>query len=235
MICRRLRRKINVAPQISVSSVWVVPQRYHAGRDDGLILAHGAGNDMTNPFLSFVHEAVCRDGTLSVKFNFPYKERGGKAPDPAARLEQTLEAVVARVRGDESLSPRRLFLGGKSMGGHMASHLAAAGTDVAGLVFLGYPLHPPKQFERLRAEHLSRIQCPMLFIQGTRDPLCRLDLLQNVAKKLQASVTVHVIDDGDHSFKVPKRGGRTEANVWEEIGAVVTAWLRAGDVVSNRD
>jgi predicted alpha/beta-hydrolase family hydrolase len=226
MTGKRLRRKIKVADQTSVSSVWAVPAVYRGGRDNGLILAHGAGNDMTNPFLSFIQETVCDDGTLCVKFNFPYKERGGKAPDPAAKLERTLEAVIDRVCGDEAFAPRRLFLGGKSMGGRMASHLAARGVETAGLVFLGYPLHPPKGFDRLRAEHLARIQCPMLFIQGSRDSLCRLDLLQKVLKPLRAPVTLHVIEDGDHSFKVPKRTGRTEADVWDEIGAVVTGWLR---------
>ena len=226
MSCKRLRRKISVSKEVRVSSVWAVPGGYRCGRDVGLILAHGAGNDMTNPFLDFIHETVCNNGDLCVKFNFPYKERGGKAPDPTAKLEQTLEAAVARVRGDEALAPRQLFLGGKSMGGRMASHLAARGVETAGLVFLGYPLHPPKRFDRLRAEHLARIRCPMLFIQGTRDPLCQLELLQEVLKPLRAPVTLHVIEEGDHSFKVPKRTGRTEADVWDEIGNVVTGWLR---------
>jgi predicted alpha/beta-hydrolase family hydrolase len=222
---KSLARKIRVDTNIAVSSVWLVPDSGASRPSDAFILAHGAGNDMGNPFLSFVHRAIAEAGLLSVKFNFPYKERGGKAPDPAPRLEATFRAVLGRVREDPELAPRRVFLGGKSMGGRMASHLAAAGEDIAGLIFLGYPLHPPKRFDRMRAAHLADIRCPMLFVQGSRDPLCRLDLLQQTLDGLTAAVTLHVIEEGDHSFKVPKRAGRSEQDVWEEINGVVRRWL----------
>ncbi len=221
---RTLRRKIQVAPDKKVSSVWLVPDNYR--RETGIILAHGAGNDMHNPFLSHVHRALAKRGALSVKFNFPYKERGSKAPDRAPVLESTWRAVIGAVRNDPELAPRRLYLGGKSMGGRMASHLAAQGEDCAGLIFLGYPLHAAKKTDRLRSEHLPRIRCPMSFIQGTRDPLCDLDLLRALLPRLKTPVTLHIIEGGDHSFKVPKRLGRSEQAIWNEIVDTVAAELK---------
>jgi uncharacterized protein len=165
------RRKITVSPETNISSIWAIPQDYDDSGRDALILAHGAGNDMNNPFLSYVHESLARQGMLSMKFNFSYKEHGRRAPDRAPVLGNTWRAMIQSVRQDAALRPRRLFLSGKSMGGRMASHLAAQGEACAGLIFLGYPLHPANNRERLRAEHLPRIRCPMLFIEGTRDPL----------------------------------------------------------------
>lgn len=220
-----LTRTIAVGAERKVSSVWAVPTAYPQTHSTGLILAHGAGNDMTNPFLGHVHRCLAQRGVLTVKFNFPYKEQGRKAPDRAPILEATWRAVVERVRGDPQLRPNRLFLGGKSMGGRMASHLAAAGEPCDGLVFLGYPLHPARKPEQLRAAHLKDVTAPMLFVQGTRDDLCDLDRLQAVLGNLRAPATLHVVDGGDHSFKVPKRLGRSEAEVWHEIVEVVAAWL----------
>ncbi len=219
-----ISRKISVGPESEVSAVWAVPDAYRPGRDAGLILAHGAGNDMHSAFISTVHEQLARRGVLTVKFNFPYKERGGKAPDRAPVLEAAWRAVAAAVRADE-LAPGRLFLGGKSMGGRMATHLAAAGEPCAGLVLLGYPLHPARKPEKLRVEHLPRIRCPMLFIEGTRDPLCDLTLLRGILATLSAPVTLYVIEGGDHSFNLPKRLGRDGRDVFDEIVSVTEEWM----------
>lgn len=207
----------------SVSVVIAEP----AGIDRGttVVLAHGAGRDMHDPFLSSVHECLAAHGYRSVKFNFPYTERGRRAPDPAATLEACYRAVVAAERA--AASPRRLFIGGKSMGGRMASHLAAAGEPVDGLIFLGYPLHPAGKPEQLRDAHLPRISAPMLFFAGSRDPLCRLDLLRPVLARLHSDVTLHVITGGDHSFDLPKALGRGRAEVWSEIVDATDRWLQA--------
>ena len=138
---------------------------------------------------------------------------------------QTWRAVLRALREDADLAPKRVFIGGRSMGGRMASMLAAEGESVDGLVLLGYPLHPAGKPEKLRAEHLSAIRCPMLFIQGSRDRLCDLSLLRDVIKNLPAPVTLHVIEEGDHGFKVPKRTGRTEEDVNREIVEVIASWL----------
>ena len=190
-----------------------------------VVLAHGAGSDMSTPLLVAVADALSERGFPTVRFNFPYTERGGRRPDPAPVLEACYRAVLAQVRADRELSPRRLVFGGKSMGGRMASHLAAAGEAVDGLLFLGYPLHPAGKPDRLRVAHLARISVPMLFLTGTRDALCRLDLLRAAVAPLPHA-TVHVIDDGDHSFAVRRSSGRDAAAVRAELVEASVAWLR---------
>jgi predicted alpha/beta-hydrolase family hydrolase len=215
--------KIEVEPGIVVSSVWAFPSEFASGKSPGLILAHGAGTDMQNPFLSFVHETLAARGILTVKFNFPYMESGRRAPDHPQRLLQAWRAVMQRVLAQAK--PGALFLGGKSMGGRMASMLVAQGAPAAGLVLLGYPLQPAGRPEVLRSEHFARITCPVLFVQGSRDRLCGLGLLRGALAAICASVTLHVIEEGDHSFKVPKRTGKTERQVWDDIVGVVESWL----------
>lgn len=217
------RRKIEVAPGIEVTSAWAFPEGFFAGESPGLILAHGAGSNMDHPFLSFVHEALAQRGILTIKFNFPYAEAGRAAPDPPQLLKRTWRAVIQRVRSD--CRPKALFLGGKSMGGRYASMVAADGEDVSGLVLLGYPLHPAKRLDALRSEHLARIACPMLFIQGTRDSLCDLETLRGVLVPLSGRATLHLIEEGDHSFTVPKRTGLTKLEVWDRIVDWVATWL----------
>ena len=222
-----LNRKITVTPDLEVSSVWCVPDTYEAGKRLGLILAHGAGNDMNSSFISHLHEALAQKGMMTVKFNFPYTERGRKAPDRTPVLEATWRSVATSVRNDTDLAPNQVFFAGKSLGGRIASHLATEGEACAGLVFFGYPLHPPNRKETLRANHLQSIRCPMLFIQGTRDALCDLELLDSTLKQLDAASTLHRIEAGDHSFKVLKRLGRSEQSVWEEIVDVTVRWLQS--------
>jgi predicted alpha/beta-hydrolase family hydrolase len=188
-----------------------------------VILAHGAGNDMTSPFLVTIQEGIATHGWACLRFNFPYTERRSKAPDRAPVLEACYRAVVAAVR--ELMAPSQLVIGGKSLGGRMASHIAAAGEVVDGLVFLGYPLHAPGRTDRLRDAHLPRISAPMLLFAGTRDPLCDLDLLKCTLRKLKADTQLHVIPEGDHSFMVPKRTGRTNEQVLAEVVQVTSGWL----------
>ncbi len=203
-----------------------LPAPFTPGTAPAVILAHGAGNDMDSPFLSAVQSGLAAHGFVAVKFNFPYKERGGRLPDPAPVLVDTFAHVLQAVRAAPELAPPRIVVGGKSLGGRMASHLVAAGADVDGLLFLGYPLHPAGQPERLRTAHLTQIRVPMLFVAGTRDPLCRLDLLRQSIEQLAAPVAVHVIDGGDHSFALPKRAARATAEVWSEIILESVRWLR---------
>jgi len=195
-----------------------------AKQPTAVILAHGAGSDMNNPFLVRVHEELARAGHVSVRFNFPYKERKGRVPDPQRALEDCYRAVVGTVRSAPWCSPL-LVIGGKSLGGRIASHLAAQDVDVDGLIFLGYPLHPPGQPHKLRTAHLPRIKVPMLFITGSRDAFCRLELLRDTLTQLKARAALHVIADGDHSFAVPRRSGRTPDDVVSEIMGVTIDWL----------
>jgi len=220
---KQLERAIAVSPDLAVSSVWGVPRDYDADR--ALVLAHGAGNDMRSPFLSYLHTTLAERGVLTVKFNFPYTECGARAPDRPPVLEATWRAVAAAVRDDPELAPRNLVLGGKSMGGRFASMIAAQGEPCAGLVLLGYPLHPAGQPDKLRVDHLADLRVPTLFVQGTRDPLCDMALLEAALEPLTAPVTLHRIEEGDHSFAVPRRLGRDSRAIWEEIAGVVEQWL----------
>lgn len=222
---RTLRRKIRIDQDTTVSSSWKVPSGYRPGRDDALILAHGAGNDMTSPFMAHFHTIFAEAGLLSLIFNFPYKEAGRKPPDRMPKLMAAYGAVIERLRRDE-LAPGRLFIGGKSMGGRVATLLAAEHVPVDGLVLLGYPLHPAGRPEKLRADHLPSIEAPLLFIQGDRDNLCRLDLLRRAVEPLGDRAHIHVIEGGDHSFKVLKRSGRDQDEVYAEALDAVLDWRK---------
>lgn len=209
-----------------VSAVIASPDNSVVARAPLVILAHGAGNDMTHPLLSAVHEGLATHGYPCVKFNFPYTEQGRRTPDPEHVLETCYRSIVTAVRADARLRPSRLVIGGKSLGGRIASQIVAQGMPVDGLLFLGYPLHPPGNSEKLRIAHLTRITVPMLFFAGTRDPLCTLDRLRQTIRRLAAPATLHVIADGDHSFSVRKQSGRTQGEVYAEIVAVSVTWLR---------
>jgi predicted alpha/beta-hydrolase family hydrolase len=222
------QRKIPVDSRLDVSSVWAIPDGYEASESSAIILAHGAGNNMEHAFISYFHAAFAEAGLLSVKFNFPYTDAGKKAPDRMELLQKTWQAVVRAVRDDSTLAPRHLFLAGKSMGGRVASHIVAEGESCNGLVFLGYPLHPAKRTDKLRVEHWSQLSCPTLFIEGTRDALCDLELLKALLPQIPASVSLHVIEGGDHSFKVPKSVGKTQEVVWGEIQTAIVFWLMNG-------
>lgn len=180
-----------------------------------LILAHGAGRDMNDLLLKGFAEGLAAEGISCLRFNFLYKELGRKAPDPEPILREVWEAAFDR--GTEIGSP--VWAGGKSLGGRIASMVVADGVPAKGLVFVGYPLHPPGKPERIRDAHLSSIRVPMLFLQGTKDPFARPDLLEKTIRKLGDRATLHPIEGGDHSFRVrgtPKDDngtGRTLAQI----------------------
>ncbi|MBW3595611.1 MAG: dienelactone hydrolase family protein [Actinobacteria bacterium] len=187
-----------------------------------LVLAPGAGAPMDSDFMRDVASMIAADGVRVCRFNFVYQELGRKAPDRQNVLEDTYRAVIGGLRPDTAT----LVAGGKSLGGRIASMVAAAGADVDGLVFLGYPLHPPGKPERIRKSHLPSISVPMLFVEGTRDPFCPLATLEDVRAELTAPNEVAVIDDGDHSFKVRKTSGRSTSDSWAEVAAATATWLR---------
>ena len=209
-----------------VSAAVALPAGFVVGRSPVVVLGHGAGSDMYNPFLVATQMALADAGYPAVTFNFPYREAGKKMPDARPVLERCYHAVLDAVRADPALAPARVVIGGRSMGGRMASYLAAAGAPVHGLLLLGYPLHPAGRPDALRADHLAAIPVPMLFVQGTRDALAGLDLLGSVLAPLPRA-TLHLIEDGDHSFKVPRRSGRSEEDVRRDVAGAITAWLRA--------
>jgi len=204
---------------------------YAAGRQDRagitLILGHGAGAGQTSNFMVEFADALAARGIDIVTFNFLYTERGRRLPDPTGRLERCYREVIEAVLNLLELKENRLAIGGKSMGGRIASQVAAADAGpVAGLVFLGYPLHPPGRPDRLRAEHLSRIKAPMLFVQGSRDAFGTPDELRPIIDRLPARADLHVVEGGDHSFKVPRKAGLRQDEVYRQIQDFIASWLR---------
>ncbi len=184
---------------------------------DYLILAHGAGGTMDTPQLKSYADNIAARGLGAVRFNFAYAEAKKKAPDKTEKLEACCRAVATEV----AKRAARLFIGGRSMGGRIGSHIVAQGFPAAGLVFLAYPLHPPGRPERIRDEHLKTISIPMLFLQGSRDPFAQADLLDRTIAALPTA-TLHRVHDGDHSHKVP---GRTAADVTDELVGATFDWL----------
>jgi predicted alpha/beta-hydrolase family hydrolase len=211
----------------TVSGVLSVPESFKKGKGKGIIVAHGAGNDMNHPFIVSFAAGLARAGYLAMRFNFPYKEKGKKAPDPPRKLEQTWLSAYQSFQMESGFSYDRIFAAGKSMGGRIASQLVAEGKlPVCGLILLGYPLHPPGQREKLRDAHLSKIKTPMLYFAGTRDPLCDLQILNNVLIKLKTSWDLEIIEGGDHSFKLPKSYGISEQEVYGHILGKTINWLK---------
>jgi predicted alpha/beta-hydrolase family hydrolase len=218
---------IPVSADESVSGVLAVPEGFEAGRTGAVIVAHGAGNDMHTPLLVHFTEGLARAGFLGLRFNFPYMEKGRKAPDSAEKLIRTWQAAFEFVRNHPEFGTPRIVAAGKSMGGRIASQMAADGQLKAeALVFLGYPLHPPGRKDQLRDAHLYRIEVPMLFFAGTRDTLCDLELLKPVVARLKAPAVLEVVEGGDHSFILPKSLDISEVDVCEGILERTIAWLR---------
>lgn len=215
--------RIDLGDDLAVSALLHAPARRKNQKPDvGLVLGHGAGGDMHHPLLETVAAELASRGCAVLRFNFLYKDLGRKAPDRMPKLERAFRGAIGAMR---ELQPRRLVLGGKSMGGRVASLVAAGGEPCEGLVYLGYPLHPPRQPEKMRDEHLAAIQAPMLFLQGTRDPLCDLDLLRPVLARIGDRASLHVVEGGDHSFDVPKSAGRSVESVHAEIALAIDGWL----------
>jgi uncharacterized protein len=195
----------------SVSAAW------HGDPDAGVVIAltHGAAGNLDTPQLKAVCSGLADSGLSAVRFNLPYAEAGRRSPSKPAPDEVCWRAVV------DQIGAQRLYIGGRSYGGRMASHVAADGAKVAGLIFLAYPLHPPGKPEKLRTEHLPRIEAPMLFLQGSRDPFATPALLEATVAQLP-NASLHWIEGGDHSHKVPKRSA---ADVSAELVSAITNWI----------
>lgn len=196
-----------------VSAAWDAPDA-----ETVLVFGHGAGGSMHTPSLRAFATGLSAAGIGVVRFNFPYAEARKKAPDRRPALEACYRAVLARV-GERAGT---VFAGGRSMGGRIASHLAAAGEPIEGLVLHSYPLHPPGKPDRLRDEHLYALRCPVLLVQGTRDPFATPDLLARVVGRIP-TVSWHPLEGGDHSLSVK---GRAPEDVVAELVSVTAAWMR---------
>jgi predicted alpha/beta-hydrolase family hydrolase len=186
------------------------------------VCAHGAGGHMADRGMLAVAEHLRRAGFGVVRFNFRYREQGSGRPDAMPLLKETVAAVAIHAR--EQIAPEKLILGGRSMGGRAASMLVADGFACDGLLLLAYPLHPAGQPDKLRDAHLATIAVPTLCLNGTRDALCRRDLMDKVVDRLTGPWTMHWLEGADHSFHVLKRSGRTDGDVLSEVADASSGW-----------
>lgn len=217
------RFRVEVAPAQSVTAI-----EYPAAASNragvALILGHGAGAGQTSGFIVEFATTLAARGIDIVTFNFLYTEHGRRIPDPNARLEACFRAVIEAVHRRVAA---KLAIGGKSMGGRIASQVAAGGAgELAGLVFLGYPLHPPGRPDRLRANHLLDVRTPMLFVQGSRDAFGTPAELQPIIDQLEPPPDLYVVEGGDHSFRVPKSAGIAQQEVYRTAQDRIGTWLR---------
>ncbi|MDY0041561.1 MAG: dienelactone hydrolase family protein [Desulforhabdus sp.] len=216
--------KIPVLAGKKVSAVLTIPDDY-AG-DTGIIMAHGAGNDMYHPMLTFLADGLAEAGYLTLRFNFLYREQSKRSSDSYDILCAAWESAYRFLQADSEYRPRHIIAAGKSLGGRIASMMAAEGRlPVEKLIFLGYPLHAPGKKDKPRDAHLYQIRIPMLFFAGTRDQLCDLDLLQAVLARLAAPWDLRIIEGGDHSFNVPKSYGTEPTAIYRQVLGEMTAWL----------
>ncbi len=214
--------KITITPKAVISSTWLIPESYQSV----LIIAHGAGHDMDSDFISRIHEGVAKHNILTVKFNFPYMEQGLKAPNTPHVLEETWQQVINKVIEKTGVKRKQIFISGKSMGGRYATILAAKEDLYAGIILYGYPLHAPGKPDKPRFDHLKVIHEPMLFFQGTRDSLCQLKIFQPLLETLSPQPELHIIEGGDHSFKLLKRIQRSEQSVFNEVVRLSVEWIK---------
>jgi predicted alpha/beta-hydrolase family hydrolase len=191
------------------------------------VFAHGAGAGMTHPFMEQVAGGLCDRGIATLRYQFPYMERASRRPDPPAIAHAAVHAAVEEAA--RSCAGLALIAGGKSFGGRMTSQAQAVAplAGVRGLGFLGFPLHPAGKPSDARAKHLSDVDVPMLFIQGTRDKLAEPQLIEPVVKRLGASATLHLVREAGHSFHVPARSGRNDRDAMREVVDTLSAWIIA--------
>ena len=212
---------IEIANGGAVSALLLRPPQARAA----YVFAHGAGAGMTHASMTAIAEGLAERGIATLRYQFPYMEKGSKRPDSPAVAHATVRAAVADAAHHCGDLP--LFAGGKSFGGRMTSQAQASAplAGVRGLVFLGFPLHPAGKPSRERAKHLGEVDIPMLFLQGTRDALAELSLLEPVVRELGQRASLHLVKDADHSFHVLKSSGRNDREVLAEVLDAFAAWV----------
>lgn len=213
---------INVSPSVTVPGVMLLPP----GATACFVFAHGAGAGMTHPFMAAVATGLAERRIGSLRYQFPYMERGSRRPDSPALAQATVRAAV---NAATRRCPRtEIYAGGKSYGGRMTSQAQAIAPldQVRGLVFLGFPLHPANKPSSDRGRHLFDVHVPMLFLQGSRDRLAEGALLKNLVQQLGVGASLHEIAGADHSFHVPSRSGRSDDDVMGEMLDAFAAWIK---------
>ncbi len=223
---KKERVSIPVGAGEAVSGIIASPDECHPGESVGVILAHGAANDMDNPLIVAMAEGLAGAGCVTLRFNFLYKEKGGRRKDSQETLVRTWRRVFDYFKKDSGFSPDRIIAMGKSMGGRVASQMVADGSlPVERLIFLGYPLHPPGRKDRMNDAHLYTINVPMLFFTGARDAFCDLDLLKGVLNKLEAPWNLDMVEGGDHSLELANATSGEQRSVYDKVLSKSRSWL----------
>ena len=214
-------RRVAVDADTSVSALLDQPEAATAG----FVFAHGAGAGMTHPFMARATAALLARGVATLRYQFPYMERGSKRPDTPKLAQATVRAAVAEAQ--RALPRLPLVAGGKSFGGRMTSQAQASAAlpGVSGLLFFGFPLHPAGKPSIERAQHLAAVRIPMLFVQGTRDEMADVSLIESTVNALGRMATLHWVHDGDHSLRLPARSGRDADQVLDGVFDAVARWI----------
>ncbi len=209
-----------------VSAVLGTPRWWPTGARVGVVLAHDVGSSFQDPLLVHLHQQLTERRCLCLRFNFPFAEAKKRRADPVPVLRRALRSAVGALARDPSAAPAHLFLGGMGLGARTAAEVAAARLRVDGLLFLGFPLHPPQRPGQAQADELYRVVSPMLFVQGTRDRRCDRAALQRALSRVGAPTALHVCGEADHHLRVLKKSGRSDDEVRDEVLGVVDAWIQ---------
>jgi hypothetical protein len=209
-----------------VSAVMGIPQWWPTGQRVGVVIAHGLGQDISDPTLEQLQEELTERHCLTLRFNFPFGEAGKKRPDSQEILQRTFRAAIDTLSRDPNAVPAQFFFGGFGIGGQIAAELAAARARVDGIFMLGFPLHPMGKPELADSAKLFRIISPMLFLQGARDRHCDIDTLRQTLTRVGTPTTLQIVKEADHQFKVLKKSGRTDEEIRVELVACVSSWVQ---------
>ncbi len=209
-----------------VSGVLGVPRWWPTGARVSICLAHGATRDHTDPVIESLHTELTERRYLTLRFNFPFAEAQKRRPDPIQVLRRTFRAAIEALSRDPTASPAHLFLGGIGLGAQVAADLAGSRVPIDGLFLLGFPLHPQGKLDEVKAEELFRVSSPVLFLQGSRDRRCDLDVLRRTLARVGAPSTLRISAGADHQFNVLKKSGRTADEVREELVNSIDSWIQ---------
>ena len=208
-----------------VSAVLGIPRWWPTGARVGVVLAHGAGADYSDPAIESLHRELTERRYLCLRFNFPWAEAGKRRPDSPGVLRRTLRSAIGVLTRDPTAQPAHLLLAGRGLGAQVVADLSVSRLRADGLVLLGYPLQTPENNEGAATDPLYRVVAPMLFLTGTRDPQCDPDTLRKTLTRIGAPTELHVVNGADQRFKVLKKSGRTPEDVSEEMLGVVDGWI----------
>ncbi|NRA01519.1 MAG: dienelactone hydrolase family protein [Myxococcales bacterium] len=219
--------EIPVGEAGKVSAVVGVPQWWPTGRRVGVVISHDVGDSMDGELVKVLHQRLAERGYLCLRFNFPYVEAGKKRPDPLPMLERSYRAALKQLLRGAEETPAHLVLIGIGLGGRVASQVVAQGVKADGLVLLSFPLHPSGKPGQQKPGAVYRIICPMLFVQGTRDPTCRIERLQELLRKIGAPTKLHVIQDANHAMELVRASQRTPEEIQAEILERVDSFIHS--------